>query len=265
MIARLAHGQARRDHQPVAAGLDRLAVAAVGGDPVGDVVRVALEARLLPRSRSSAGCPSPETSRRAATGQTPARGPCRGCHAGHEPACDTLQPTAWTYCHTEPRVGRVNQQQTQTGPVDAFQALVDADERIEPRDCDARGLPQEAAHLPDRPARPLEIIGMKPQGNWITRAPVAQAQGYSAGQGAGRGGPRPVHPRTPPPNTLCNSRDELVEMLHDGKQKYSSIFNYPTLTWADMGAIGWLVDGAAIVNQVPICRSVLQRCRTLSD
>ena len=97
-----------------------------------------------------------------------------------------------------------------------------------------------------------EIIGMQPEGNWITRAPslrrkailMAKVQDeaghglylYSAAE------------------TLGASRDELLDLLHDGKQKYSSIFNYPTLTWADMGAIGWLVDGAAIVNQVPICR-----------
>jgi ring-1,2-phenylacetyl-CoA epoxidase subunit PaaA len=93
---------------------------------------------------------------------------------------------------------------------------------------------------------------MQPEGNWITRAPslrrkailMAKVQDeaghglylYSAAE------------------TLGTGRAELLDMLHSGKQKYSSIFNYPTLTWADMGAIGWLVDGAAIVNQVPLCR-----------
>ncbi len=97
-----------------------------------------------------------------------------------------------------------------------------------------------------------EIIGMQPEGNWITRAPslrrkailMAKVQDeaghglylYSAAE------------------TLGVDRAELLDLLHAGRQKYSSIFNYPTLTWADMGAIGWLVDGAAIVNQVPICR-----------
>ena len=97
-----------------------------------------------------------------------------------------------------------------------------------------------------------EIIGMQPEGNWITRAPslrrkailMAKVQDeaghglylYSAAE------------------TLGVDRDELLDKLHTGRQKYSSIFNYPTLTWADMGAIGWLVDGAAIINQVPLCR-----------
>jgi ring-1,2-phenylacetyl-CoA epoxidase subunit PaaA len=97
-----------------------------------------------------------------------------------------------------------------------------------------------------------EIVGMLPESNWITRAPtlrrkatlIAKVQDeaghglylYSAAE------------------TLGISRDEMIDQLHSGKAKYSSIFNYPTITWADMGAIGWLVDGAAIINQVPICR-----------
>ncbi len=98
-----------------------------------------------------------------------------------------------------------------------------------------------------------EIVGMLPEGNWITRAPslrrkavlLAKVQDeaghglylYSAAE------------------TLGISRDEMYDQLHTGKAKYSSIFNYPTLTWADMGAVGWLVDGAAIMNQVPLCRT----------
>jgi ring-1,2-phenylacetyl-CoA epoxidase subunit PaaA len=97
-----------------------------------------------------------------------------------------------------------------------------------------------------------EIIGMQPEGNWLTRAPslkrktilLAKVQDeaghglylYSAAE------------------TLGTSREEMVDQLLDGRAKYSSIFNYPTLTWADMGAIGWLVDGAAIMNQIPLCR-----------
>src|SRR5881392_3318958 len=97
-----------------------------------------------------------------------------------------------------------------------------------------------------------EIVGMLPEGAWISRAPslkrkailIAKVQDeaghglylYSAAE------------------TLGVDRADLLDMLHNGKQKYSSIFNYPTLTWADIGTIGWLVDGAAIVNQVPICR-----------
>ena len=97
-----------------------------------------------------------------------------------------------------------------------------------------------------------EIIGMQPEGNWLTRAPTLKRKAillakvqdeaghglylYSAGE------------------TLGTSRDEMVGDLLTGKAKYSSIFNYPTLTWADIGAIGWLVDGAAIMNQIPLCR-----------
>jgi ring-1,2-phenylacetyl-CoA epoxidase subunit PaaA len=132
-----------------------------------------------------------------------------------------------------------------------FDQMVAADQRIEPRDW-----------VPDAYRKTLvrqiaqhahsEIIGMQPEGNWITRAPsllrkailMAKVQDeaghglylYSAAE------------------TLGVSRDELLDLLHRGKQKYSSIFNYPTLTWADVGAIGWLVDGAAITNQIPLCR-----------
>ncbi|MEW2388635.1 1,2-phenylacetyl-CoA epoxidase subunit PaaA [Streptomyces venezuelae] len=132
-----------------------------------------------------------------------------------------------------------------------FDAAVAADERIEPRDWmpdayRASLVRQIAQHAHS------EIIGMQPEANWITRAPslrrkailMAKVQDeaghglylYSAAE------------------TLGTSRDALLDKLHSGRQKYSSIFNYPTLTWADVGAIGWLVDGAAITNQVPLCR-----------
>jgi len=132
-----------------------------------------------------------------------------------------------------------------------FQDKIDKDIRIEPKDW-----------MPDKYRQTLirqisqhahsEIVGMLPEGNWISRAPtlkrkatlIAKVQDeaghglylYSAAE------------------TLGISRDEMIEQLHSGKAKYSSIFNYPSLSWADMGAIGWLVDGAAIINQVPICR-----------
>jgi ring-1,2-phenylacetyl-CoA epoxidase subunit PaaA len=97
-----------------------------------------------------------------------------------------------------------------------------------------------------------EIVGMLPEGNWITRAPslkrkailIAKVQD-EAGHGLY------LYSAT---ETLNISREEMINQLHSGKAKYSSIFNYPTLTWADIGAIGWLVDGAAIMNQVPLCR-----------
>jgi ring-1,2-phenylacetyl-CoA epoxidase subunit PaaA len=133
-----------------------------------------------------------------------------------------------------------------------FDSLIDRDVTIEPKDW-----------MPDDYRKTLirqisqhahsEIIGMLPEGNWITRAPslrrkavlLAKVQDeaghglylYSAAE------------------TLGISRDEMYNQLHTGKAKYSSIFNYPTLTWADMGAVGWLVDGAAIMNQVPLCRT----------
>ena len=133
-----------------------------------------------------------------------------------------------------------------------FDSLIDKEVTIEPKDW-----------MPDDYRKTLirqisqhahsEIVGMLPEGNWISRAPslrrkavlLAKVQDeaghglylYSAAE------------------TLGVSRDEMYNQLHSGKAKYSSIFNYPTLTWADMGAVGWLVDGAAIMNQVPLCRT----------
>ena len=132
-----------------------------------------------------------------------------------------------------------------------FQATVDAEGKIEPRDW-----------MPDAYRKTLlrqisqhahsEVVGMYPEGNWISRAPslkrkailIAKVQDeaghglylYSAAE------------------TLGQSRDQMMAALNSGKAKYSSIFNYPTLTWADVGVIGWLVDGAAIMNQIPLCR-----------
>ena len=134
----------------------------------------------------------------------------------------------------------------------AFQDKIDKEIKIEPRDwmpdayrkTNVRQISQHAHS---------EIIGMLPEGNWISRAPtlkrkailIAKVQDeaghglylYSAAE------------------TLGTSRDQMLEDLNSGKAKYSSIFNYPTLTWADMGAVGWLVDGAAILNQVMLCRT----------
>jgi ring-1,2-phenylacetyl-CoA epoxidase subunit PaaA len=141
---------------------------------------------------------------------------------------------------------------THVSEQERFDELIAADSRVEPRDW-----------MPDAYRKTLirqisqhahsEIIGMQPEGNWITRAPslkrkailMAKVQDeaghglylYSAAQ------------------TLGITRDQMTQQLIDGRAKYSSIFNYPTPTWADMGAIGWLVDGAAICNQVPLCRA----------
>src|SRR5574337_1067556 len=98
-----------------------------------------------------------------------------------------------------------------------------------------------------------EVIGMQPEGNWITRAPSLRRKAVLLAKvqdEAGHG--LYLYSAC---ETLGVSREELIEQLHTGKAKYSSIFNYPTLTWADMGAIGWLVDGAAIINQVMLQRT----------
>jgi ring-1,2-phenylacetyl-CoA epoxidase subunit PaaA len=132
-----------------------------------------------------------------------------------------------------------------------FQERIDAEERIEPRDW----MPAAYRHTLIRQISQhahSEIIGMQPEGNWLRRAPtlrrklqlMAKIQD-EAGHGLYLYGAA---------ETLNVSREELVEQLLAGTAKYSSIFNYPTLTWADMGAIGWLVDGAAIMNQIPLCR-----------
>ncbi len=132
-----------------------------------------------------------------------------------------------------------------------FQARIDAEERIEANDWMPEAYRRTLTRQISQHAH-SEIVGMLPEGNWITRAPslrrkaalLAKVQDecghglylYAAAE------------------TLGTSREELVDQLLSGRAKYSSIFNYPTLTWADMGAIGWLVDGAAIMNQIPLCR-----------
>ncbi|MEJ7727458.1 MAG: 1,2-phenylacetyl-CoA epoxidase subunit PaaA, partial [Actinomycetes bacterium] len=132
-----------------------------------------------------------------------------------------------------------------------FQRTLNAGERIEPRDAMPAGyrktlIRQIAQHAHS------EIIGMQPEGNWITRAPSLRRKAILMAKVQDEAGHGLYLYAAA--ETLGASREEMLDLLHDGKQKYSSIFNYPTLTWADMGAIGWLVDGAAIVNQVPICR-----------
>lgn len=133
-----------------------------------------------------------------------------------------------------------------------FQERVDAEQKVEPRDWMPDAYRQTLIRQISQHAH-SEVVGMLPEGNWVTRAPslhrktilLAKIQDeaghglylYSAAE------------------TLGISRDELINQLLEGKAKYSSIFNYPTLTWADMGAIGWLVDGAAIVNQVMLTRT----------
>ena len=132
-----------------------------------------------------------------------------------------------------------------------FDALLEADERIEPRDAmpeDYRRalIRQIAQHAHS------EIIGMQPEANWITRAPSLRRKAILLAKVQDEAGHGMYLYSAA--ETLGVAREELLDLLHAGKQKYSSIFNYPTLTWADVGAIGWLVDGAAIMNQIPLCR-----------
>lgn len=132
-----------------------------------------------------------------------------------------------------------------------FQAKIDADIRIEPKDW-----------MPDSYRKTLirqisqhahsEIVGMLPEGNWITRAPSLKRKAILLAKVQDEAGHGLYLYAAA--ETLGVSREQTIEDLHSGKAKYSSIFNYPTISWADMGAIGWLVDGAAILNQIPICR-----------
>jgi len=132
-----------------------------------------------------------------------------------------------------------------------FRALIDSDQRIEPRDWMPNGYRRSLIRQIAQHAH-SEIIGMQPEGNWITRAPSLRRKAILMAKvqdEAGHG----LYLYCAA-ETLGVDRAELIDLLHQGRQKYSSIFNYPTLTWADVGAIGWLVDGAAITNQIPLCR-----------
>jgi ring-1,2-phenylacetyl-CoA epoxidase subunit PaaA len=134
----------------------------------------------------------------------------------------------------------------------AFQARVDADIKIEPKDWMPEAYRKTLIRQISQHAH-SEIIGMQPEGNWITRAPSLQRKAILLAKvqdEAGHG----LYLYSAA-ETLGISREQMLDALHTGKAKYSSIFNYPTLTWADIGAIGWLVDGAAIMNQVPLQRS----------
>lgn len=133
-----------------------------------------------------------------------------------------------------------------------FQQYVEAENKVEPKDWMPEKYRQTLIRQMSQHAH-SEVIGMQPEANWITRAPslrsklilLAKVQD-EAGHGLY------LYSAT---ETLGISRDELIDQLQTGKAKYSSIFNYPTVSWADMGAIGWLVDGAAIQNQVMLCRT----------
>ncbi|MFT7532627.1 MAG: ring-1,2-phenylacetyl-CoA epoxidase subunit PaaA [Gammaproteobacteria bacterium] len=134
----------------------------------------------------------------------------------------------------------------------AFQARIDADIKIEPKDWMPEIYRKTLIRQMSQHAH-SEVVGMLPEGNWITRAPTLKRKAILLAKVQDEGG-HGLYLYSAA-ETLGVSRDELLEALLAGKARYSSIFNYPTLSWADIGAIGWLVDGAAIMNQVP-----LQRC-----
>ena len=130
-----------------------------------------------------------------------------------------------------------------------FEAKIAADERIEPKDWMPQAYRKNLVRQMSQHAH-SEVIGMQPEGNWLTRAPTLERKQVlwakiqdEAGHGLY------LYSAT---ETLGVSREELIDALHEGRAKYASIFNYPSLTWADIGAIGWLVDGAAIVNQISL-------------
>ena len=133
----------------------------------------------------------------------------------------------------------------------AFQARIDAEEKIEPNDPMPEGYRKTLVRQIGQHAH-SEIVGMLPEGNWITRAPSLRRKAALLAKVQDEGG-HGLYLYSAA-ETLGVSREQMTEELLSGKAKYSSIFNYPTLTWADIGAIGWLVDGAAIMNQIPLCR-----------
>jgi ring-1,2-phenylacetyl-CoA epoxidase subunit PaaA len=133
-----------------------------------------------------------------------------------------------------------------------FQEKIDRELKIEPKDWMPEKYRQTLIRQISQHAH-SEIVGMLPEGNWITRAPSLQRKAILLAKVQDEAGHGLYLYAAA--ETLGISRETMYDQLHSGKAKYSSIFNYPTLTWADIGAIGWLVDGAAIMNQVPLCRT----------
>jgi ring-1,2-phenylacetyl-CoA epoxidase subunit PaaA len=144
-------------------------------------------------------------------------------------------------------IAQVNQQNQEV-----FEKHIEADHKIEPRDYMPEGYRKTLLRQMSQHAH-SEVIGMQPEGNWVLRAPTLRAKKILLAKIQDEGGHGQYLYAAA--ETLGMDRAEMIQQLHEGKAKYSSIFNYPSLNWADIGAIGWLVDGAAIVNQVS-----LQRC-----
>ena len=151
----------------------------------------------------------------------------------------------------ETGLNKVRTEQDMSADEQAFQARIDAGIKIEPKDWMPEAYRKTLIRQISQHAH-SEIVGQLPEGNWVTRAPTLQRKSVLLAKiqdEAGHG----LYLYSAA-ETLGVSRDDLLAALHSGKAKYSSIFNYPTLSWADMGAIGWLVDGSAIINQIPLCR-----------
>ncbi len=157
---------------------------------------------------------------------------------------------------------KLNQAELET----AFQARIDSEQKIEPKDWMPEGYRKNLIRQMSQHAH-SEVIGMQPEGNWILRAPTLRRKIVLLAKVQDEGGHGLyLYSAT---ETLGITREELIDALHEGRAKYASIFNYPSLTWADIGTIGWLVDGAAIVNQIslqrtsygPYARSMVRICK----
>ncbi|MCS6810591.1 MAG: 1,2-phenylacetyl-CoA epoxidase subunit A [Tepidimonas sp.] len=161
----------------------------------------------------------------------------------------------YTQALSIPDPGSGNVQPLQAGETPekmaAFQARIDADGRIEPQDWMPEAYRKTLIRQISQHAH-SEVVGMLPEGNWISRAPSLKRKAILLAKVQDEGG-HGLYLYSAA-ETLGVSRAELIEQLLSGRAKYSSIFNYPTLNWADVGVIGWLVDGAAIMNQIPLCR-----------
>src|SRR5215210_1859274 len=161
------------------------------------------------------------------------------------------EPRMYTQALNTAEAASANTEQADPEREARFQARIDAEQKIEPNDWMPEAyrrtlIRQIAQHAHS------EVVGMLPEGNWITRAPTLRRKAILLAKVQDEGG-HGLYLYSAA-ETLGVSRAEMVEALLDGRAKYSTIFNYPTPTWADIGAIGWLVDGAAIMNQIPICR-----------
>jgi ring-1,2-phenylacetyl-CoA epoxidase subunit PaaA len=163
-------------------------------------------------------------------------------------------PDSGNSAHPAPAIKPVLSVQEQQSLAQAqarFDEVIDADGKIEAKDWMPEAYRKTLVRQISQHAH-SEIVGMLPEGNWISRAPSLKRKAILIAKVQDEGG-HGLYLYSAA-ETLGTSRDQMLEALHTGRAKYSSIFNYPTLTWADVGVIGWLVDGAAIMNQIPLCR-----------